>query len=54
MPTDFAAAIAIKATTSTRIIAALESLTIHRSIDPGLLTRQQVQTLVDRLAPDAL
>ena len=32
----------------------IEGLTIHRSIDPGLLTREQVQTLVDRLAPDAL
>lgn len=28
----------------------IEGLTIHRSIDPGLLTREQVQTLVNRLA----
>ena len=30
----------------------IEGLIIHRSIDPGLLTREQVQTLVDRLAVD--
>ena len=30
----------------------IEGLTIHRSIDPGLLTREQVQILVDRLAQD--
>lgn len=31
----------------------IEGLTIHRSIDPDLITREQVATLVKRMAPDA-